>query len=79
MPSIARNTADGGAAPPVAQVTVWDHGTRCSAGACASMLSTIGAPQRWVTRCSAMSPKIGAGSTLRKQTWVPPAATTAQG
>ena len=43
------------------------------------MFSTIGAPQRWVTRCTAIRRNICAGSTLRRQICVPPAATTAQG
>ena len=42
------------------------------------MLSTIGAPHMCVTRCSAISAKIGAGSTRRRQTCVPPTAVTAQ-
>ena len=70
---------EGGAAPPVAQETVWSKGTRCAAGAFAIMLRTIGAPHMCVTRCSAMSRKIAAGSTLRRQTCVPPTATVAQG
>jgi hypothetical protein len=74
-----RSTVEGGAAPPVATRTLCENATRCSAGAFASMASTIGAPHRCVTPCSEISRKICAGSTFRKQTCVPPAATTAQG
>ena len=42
------------------------------------MFSTIGAPHKWVTRCSAIAAKIGAGSTRRRQTCVPATAVTAQ-
>ena len=32
---------------------------------------TIGAPQRWVTRCSAMRSYIALARTWRRQTWTP--------
>ena len=44
-----------------------------------SMLSTVGAPHIWVTPCSTIIGKISAGSTLRRQTCVPPIAVTDQG
>ena len=50
--SIASITADGGAAPPVATSTVCANASFADAGAWISMLSTIGAPHRWVTRWS---------------------------
>src|SRR6476620_2816808 len=77
--SIARETEEGAAPQPLANLTVCWDGTRRSAGSWASIFSTIGAPQRWVTRCSAISRNICAGSTLRRHIWVPPAATTAHG
>ena len=75
---MASITALGGAAPPVATSTVRANVRFTSAGACTSMLSTIGAPHRWVTPACSISGKITAGSTLRRQTWVPPTAVTAQ-
>ena len=38
----------------------------------------MGAPQKWDTLCSAIARKIAPASTLRRQTWVPPWALTAQ-
>jgi hypothetical protein len=40
---------------------------------------TIGAPQRWVTPCSAIAAMIAPASTRRRQTWVPASAVTVQG
>ena len=49
-------------------------------GALTSMLMTIGAPHRWVTPCSRDAPRRScAGSTRRRQTWVPACSVTAQG
>jgi len=67
-----------GAAPPVAAATVWLNCRFVSCGACTSMLSTTGAPHRWLTPCSAIAAKIGAGSTRRRQTCVPATAVTPQ-
>ena len=71
-------TAEGGAAPPVATRTVWENDRRASAGAWISMVSTTGAAHMCVTPCSASEAKTAAGSTLRRQTWVPPCSVTAQ-
>src|ERR1700710_3083244 len=75
---MVRMIVEEGAAPPTAQRTRCGKASRSVAGACAIIESTIGAPQRCVTPCSAMSRKIAAGSTLRRQTWVAQAATLAQ-
>ena len=72
------STAEGGAAPPVAMRAVWEKARRCSAGAWISMVSTTGAAHMCVTPCSATAAKIAAGSTRRRQTWVPPCKVTAQ-
>ena len=42
------------------------------------MVSTVGAALKWVTPSSRSSCQIRSGSTLRRQTWVPPTAVTAQ-
>ena len=68
----------GGAAPPVATLVRTGKGCLASAGACTSMLSTIGAPQMWVMRCATMASKMRLGSTLRRHTCVPPVAVTPQ-
>ena len=39
----------GGAAPPVVTETLWSKTCLAESGAFASMFSTTGAPQRWVT------------------------------
>ena len=76
---IARMIFGDGAAPPVWMSTRWSNGTRASAGALTSMLRTVGAPTMLVTRCSAISRKISAGSTRRRQTCVPAMAVTDHG
>ncbi len=43
------------------------------------VVTTVGAPLRWVTPCSPMSVQIVSPRTSRRQTWVPPIAVTAQG
>ena len=78
MASMRSMTTAGGAAPPVATLVRRGSGRFASAGACTSMLSTIGAPHMCVMRCSAMASKIRFGSTLRRHTCVPAAAVTAQ-
>ena len=57
MPSAAifSRTAAGGAAPPVIAWTRCVNGRRTASGALAIMFITIGAPQRWVTPCSAIA------------------------
>ena len=42
-------------------------------------MTTVGAPFRWVTRCSRISRQITSPRTSRRQTWVPPIAVTAHG
>src|SRR5438034_4921336 len=42
------------------------------------MVSTVGAALKWVIPSVRSSRQISAGSTERRQTWVPPAAVTAQ-
>ena len=42
------------------------------------MVSTVGAALKWVIPSVCSSRQISAGSTARRQTWVPPAAVTAQ-
>src|SRR5215475_4219596 len=66
------------AAPPVATSTTWSKRRFTAWDAFTSRLRTIGAPQRWVTWCSAIAAKIGAGLARRRQTWVPATAVTAQ-
>jgi hypothetical protein len=78
MASMAAITVEGGAAPPVAISTTWSNVTFWAAGAWMSIVITTGAPHMWVTRWRAMAGKISAGSTRRRQTWVPPTAVTAQ-
>ena len=41
-------------------------------------VSTVGAPHMLVTPCCSMSRYTSAGSTRRRQIWVPPTAVTAQ-
>ena len=72
-------TLAGGGEPPVWISTRWSNLRRCSAGAEVSKLRTVGAPHICVTRCSAIIEKMSAGSTLRRQIWVPPIATTDHG
>ena len=74
---MAAMTGVGGAAPPVANSTTWSNATFVSAGAWMSMVITTGAPHMWVTRCRAIAGKMSAGSTRRRQTWVPPTAVVA--
>ena len=42
------------------------------------MIRMVGAAQRWVTFSFSISRKISSGTTLRRQTWVPPMAVTPQ-
>ena len=72
-------TLAGGGEPPVWMSTTCSNVRRCSAGAPVNMLSTVGAPHMWVTPCSTIIGKISAGSTLRRQTWVPLMAVIDQG
>jgi hypothetical protein len=75
---MASITALGGEAPPVITWTGCSKATFSSVGAWISIVSTIGAPHMWVTPSRRISGKITAGSTLRRQTCVPPAAVTPQ-
>src|SRR6476661_7261270 len=43
------------------------------------VVTTVGAPLRWVTPCSRISDQITSPRTSRRQTWVPPIAVTAHG
>jgi hypothetical protein len=76
---MARITLAGGEEPPVWIWTTCSNVTRCSGGVWISMVSTVGAPHMWVTRCWAMRRNTSGGSTRRRQTWVPPTAVTAHG
>lgn len=49
-----------------------------AAGSSAIMVSTVGAALKWVTPSSVRCRQIVAVSIVRKQTWVPPTAVTAQ-
>jgi hypothetical protein len=44
----------------------------------ASEISTVGAALKWVIPRAPIAAQTRAGSTFRRQTWVPPAAVTAQ-
>ena len=70
--------AAAGGAPPVTTCTPAGTLPRAEAGALASEISTVGAAHSQLTRSSLISPKVVAGSTLRRQTWVPAAAVTVQ-
>ena len=70
--------AAAGGAPAVTTRTPAGTSPRVSAGALASEISTVGAAHMSVTRSSRIRPKTRAGSTLRRQTWVPAAAVTVQ-
>src|SRR5271163_4207919 len=72
------NTVAGGGEPAVRTRTARGNGLRSLAGASASAANTIGAAQKWSTPCSRMALNIPGALTLRRQTWVPPAAVTAQ-
>ena len=49
-----------------------------AAASSAIMVSTVGAALKWVIPSARSSRQISAVSTARRQTWVPPAAVTAQ-
>src|SRR5271170_7646768 len=71
-------TVAGGGDPAVRTRTMRGNGLRSLAGASANAARTIGAAQKWSTPYSRMARNIPAALTLRRQTWVPPAAVTAQ-
>ena len=70
--------AAAGGAPAVMTRTPGGTSPRTAAGALASVISTVGAAHSRVTFSSLISPKMVAGSTLRRQTCVPAAAVTVQ-
>ena len=70
--------AAAGGAPAVTTRTPAGTSPRTEAGALASAISTVGAAHSEPTRSSLISPKMMAGSTLRRQTCVPAAAVTVQ-
>src|SRR5260370_39661174 len=71
--------AAAGGAPAVTTRTPAGTSPRTEAGALASEISTAGAAHSQLTFSSLISPKMVAGSTLRRQMWVPAAAVTVQG
>ena len=71
MASIAAITELGGGAAAVITSTVCSSARLSASGALISRFSTTGAPQKWLTRCSAQARKMAPASTLRRQTWVP--------
>ena len=73
---LALDALDGGAAVRTRRPR--GAAARSSAGAPAIEISTVGAQQRAVMRSRAIRSKMAAGSTLRRQTCVPPAAVTIQ-
>ena len=74
----AISVGDGGE-PPVATRTGGSKRTPFASGASASMISTVGAPLKWVTRSDWISRITRPGSIARSITCVPPTAATAQG
>ena len=70
--------AAAGGAPAVSTRTPGGTSRRSSAGALAMPISTVGAAQSIVTFSRPIRRKIAAGSTLRRQTCVAPAAVTIQ-
>ncbi len=77
-PSSRSMVAAAGGAPAVITRTPAGTSPRAAAGALASEISTVGAAHSQPTRSPAISEKTCAGSTLRRQTCVPPAAVTVQ-
>src|SRR5262245_10092036 len=77
-PSIALIRVGDGGAPPVATRTEWRSCRDLHAGSFASMVNTVGAPQKWVTALSTIKSKTVGGSNLRRHTCVPPTAVTPQ-
>ena len=70
--------AAAGGAPAVITFTPRRTSPRVSAGALASMISTVGAAHMCVTDSSRINRNASAGSTARRQTWAPPTAVTTQ-
>ena len=68
--------AAAGGAPAVITLTPRRTSPRASAGALASMISTVGAAHMCVTDSSRISRNASAGSTARRQTCAPPTAVT---
>ena len=77
-PSSRSIVAAAGGAPAVMTRTPGATSPRVSAGALASEMSTVGAAHIKATCSSLISRNTVAGSTLRRQTWVPAAAVTVQ-
>ncbi len=72
MGSILASVAGATGAPAVKTSTVWAKSRRWAAGALTSVLSTMGAPPKWVTPSSAMASKMAGAVMSRQQTSVPP-------
>ena len=77
-PSSRSIVAAAGGAPAVTTWTPAGTSPRTDGGALAIVISTVGAAHSQLTCSSLISPKIVAGSTLRRQTCVPAAAVTVQ-
>ncbi|MOA62754.1 hypothetical protein D3C78_1882690 [compost metagenome] len=77
--STAPITLAGGAAPATMALTGWSMAALAASGMLTSALSTMGAPHRWLTRCSRIRVRIFCGSTRRRNTWVPASAVMVHG
>ena len=77
-PSTRSIVAAAGGAPAVSTRIPRGAPRLASAGAFAIPMSTVGAAHSVVIRSAAMRSKTARGSTLRRQTWTPPAAVTVQ-
>ena len=74
--STVRSSAGEGGAPPTKTRT--SRPTGAAAGSPASIVSTVGAPQRWLTSPAVSIPQTAAGSKRARQRCSPPIAVTAQ-
>jgi hypothetical protein len=73
------STASGGGAAAVKNATRRPSSRRSASEALISICITIGAPQRCVTPCSAISRYIASARTCRRQTCVPATIDSVQG
>ena len=76
---MAASTASGGGAAAVKNSTFCGSARFSSSGALRIVDMTMGAPQRWVTLCSASASQIRFERTQRSVTWVPPTTDSDQG
>src|SRR5205807_3130770 len=74
-PSWPNRVGEGGAP---ATVMVTGDSRRWAAGSLTTPMWTVGAPLKWVTPSLSSRAQMWAGSTLRRQTWRPATAVTAQ-